>query len=488
MEAIPLSRVICLLLEQGDRVAALSQLKSRTSMKLGTRQRLVNDLQKELRERGATDMNSLAGTTLAALSGSDPPDGADTVAIGTPHRPLPAAVGSTAIHIFGDSHTHVLAGLECEAHAVFAYPFVAGSAMGLRRADSRSGYRTCLEVDLRQVSAGDTVVFKFGQVDLDFVYYLKLVEDPNLSFDAFAADSVGKYMSFVTSALDTFGVDRLILMTPNPTVVTDPHLREALCTLPFMRADFKAQFKAKLSQMTLPSLEERTRYGRQYCDLLLGEAARHQLRAVDVYNCLLGPSGTASLLNADAQHHLLAHHLPLLLPTLDAAFGGRHTQAVLTTPIVPPAEADPLAGVNAAALEWLPIYSEVTSGRRELKLRGHVRGTYAELAQRCGKPMRLTATPEGPQFAAWLVRFPRATVVAHVKGRFTAPARESVWEVEASDSDAAVAIDLVRKLAAGGAVEVEGLPECVKMLQMVQRSSPELFAQLNQSVQAAPPP
>lgn len=80
------------------------------------------------------------------------------------------------------------------------------------------------------------------QVDIDFVYYLKLVEDPGLSFDAFATDSIKKYMSFVLHAIDRFRLrGRFFLMTPNVTVVKDEHLRESLCTLPFMRADFKVE-------------------------------------------------------------------------------------------------------------------------------------------------------------------------------------------------------------------------------------------------------
>ena len=126
------------------------------------------------------------------------------------------------------------------------------------------------------------------------------------------------------------------------------------------------------------------------------------------------------------------------------------------------------------------------------------RGRFEAIERRCGQPMRRTATPEGPQFASWLLRFPRGDlpadptreaggatvgVVAHVKGRFVHPSRDCVWEVEA-EAGGSRAIELVQLLAAGEAVAVEALPESAKTLQLVRRTSPELFAQL---VRAARP-
>ena len=215
-------------------------------------------------------------------------------------------------------------------------------------------------------------------------------------------------------------------------------------------------------------------------------------------------SGIAASPNPDAQHHLLARHLPQLLPSIDRALGGSHRQAALQPPAATP-PADPsgglAGGVTATTLQWLQIYSEVTSGVRVLALRGHAVGRYAHIERRCGKPMRASATPEGPLFAAWLVRFtrgpdgsvlPNAGVVAHVKGRYTAPARDCAWEVEASEADGAIALELVRRLASsektqedGRGFEVDSLPDSAKTLQMVQRSSPELFAQLIRQAHAS---
>ena len=95
--------------------------------------------------------------------------------------------------------------------------------MGLRHADSITGYREALEGDLYATRPTDLIVLKFGQVDCDFVYYLKLADKPGLDFEAFAADSVSKYFSFIDDALASLPVTRenLCIMTPFATCVPD---------------------------------------------------------------------------------------------------------------------------------------------------------------------------------------------------------------------------------------------------------------------------
>lgn len=170
------------------------------------------------------------------------------------------------VKLFGDSHVNTFITIEAAgggAVPLLAYPYTAGSAMGLRHADSITGYREALEGDLYATRPTDLIVLKFGQVDCDFVYYLKLAEQPALRFADFAADSVRKYFSFVDDALASLPVTRenLCIMTNFATCVTDAHLRESLCTLPFMDQSFKRQFRAKLDAMTLPSLAQRTAHG-----------------------------------------------------------------------------------------------------------------------------------------------------------------------------------------------------------------------------------
>ncbi len=219
-----------------------------------------------------------------------------------PTASRPGARAFTAIKLFGDSHVNTFITIEATDGAVplLAYPYTAGSAMGLRHADSITGYRAALEGDLRASKPTELIVLKFGQVDCDFVYYLKLADQPALRFDDFAADSVRKYFSFVDDALASLPVakNNLRIMTNFATCVPDSHLRESLCTLPFMRADFKARFRAKLEAMSLPSLAQRTANGRAYAALLRKEASARGLGCVDVRAAASPPANCAPPLAA----------------------------------------------------------------------------------------------------------------------------------------------------------------------------------------------
>ena len=67
--------------------------------------------------------------------------------------------------------------------------------------------------------------------------------------------------------------------------------------------------------------------------------------------------------------------------------------------------------------------------------------------------------------------------MVHLKGRFTQPSRECVWEVEAAVGGAH-ALGPVRRLICGETMEVVPLPEVAKTLHLLKRTAPALFAQL----------
>ena len=132
--------------------------------------------------------------------------------------PSPALKTFDALKIFGDSHANSFISFD-SSPPILAYPYTAGSAMGLRHADSITGYRLALEGDLAETKPSDAVILKFGQVDCDFVYYLKWIDNPSLTFDAFATDSVSKYFSFVDDLLGSGNVAReqLFIVRPSHT-------------------------------------------------------------------------------------------------------------------------------------------------------------------------------------------------------------------------------------------------------------------------------
>lgn len=375
----------------------------------------------------------------------------------------PPSQSYRVLKLFGDSHVNTFITIESTAGVLIAHPYTAGSAMGLRHADSISGYRRALEFDLRGTQTSDGLVLKFGQVDVDFVYYLKWVDDPSLAFDAFAADSVAKYFSFVDDALKagddapttgddalltaggattegddalTVGADasttrrplrrtQLMIMTPFPTAVSDAHLRTTLCTLPFMDAPFKQRFKEKLHAMRdrLPTLKTRVSYGQAYCRLLREAASVRGLRCIDMYSPLLGPDGLPRVLNTDPNnHHLTDRHIPHLLPALDAAFHATHRRARLPQAMPAHTEQRPLTLTltrpppmsaqqeGAATLQWFQLFQSLRNGQVRLKLAGHAVGSFRDVERRVGPPLPMQYSlpkSDEPGFAMWLVRFAR---------------------------------------------------------------------------------
>ena len=136
-----------------------------------------------------------SGGKSEAVAEPPPPAAASSMVV----SPRPGAQTFQRVKVFGDSHANTFITIESSGGAapLIGYPFTAGSAMGLRHADSITGYREALEGDLYATRPTDLIVLKFGQVDCDFVYYLKLADKPGLDFAAFAADSVSKYFSFI---------------------------------------------------------------------------------------------------------------------------------------------------------------------------------------------------------------------------------------------------------------------------------------------------
>lgn len=401
----------------------------------------------------------------------------------------PADAGTTShvfavIKLFGDSHANSFISLAAPSKLLLAYPYTAGSAMGLRHADSISGYRVALERDLQGTNSDEAIVLKFGQVDLDFVFYLKWVDDRSLAFDSFAADSVRKYFSFVDDALARGLVRReqLHIMSPFPTVVGDAALRESLCTLPFMQPAFKQAFRAKLEALALPSLAERTQHGRAYCEQLRLEASARGLRYVDMYSPLLGADDVCVLLNTDSNHHLVEAHWPWLCAPLSEAFGGsfrvadfqssRSAQSMVARAPATAAPSLTLAaagggrgGEQQALLEWVTLFQSLRAGRVGLRLHGHAVGTYEHLEAAFGAPLPLqlsAPTARGPGFATWLARFSDGVVV-RILGRYRCFDESHAWLVEASAPGGMDAVRHALGLASPHTPSIDKKPRAVEV-------------------------
>ena len=97
-------------------------------------------------------------------------------------------------HLFGDSHIHWINNTNITKHL-----FSAGSAMGLNNPNSVSGYQNKFLEIYKNIPESEKIILKFGQVDTEFVYYIKLASNNNLSFVDFANDSITKYFNLLKS-------------------------------------------------------------------------------------------------------------------------------------------------------------------------------------------------------------------------------------------------------------------------------------------------
>ena len=174
-----------------------------------------------------------------------------------------------------------------------------------------------------------------AQVDCDFVYYLKLVHDASLTFEAHLARSVERYFAFIDGALAAGHLRHeerqrlrrpvlrdplspasrpppyvgarqdLYIATPFPTGVVDAHLREALCSLPLMAKAGREAFRRALDDhLFLPTEAERVAHGRAYSAALAAAARARGLPLIDTFSPLLGADGLCRVKCVGANHHL----------------------------------------------------------------------------------------------------------------------------------------------------------------------------------------
>ena len=118
-------------------------------------------------------------------------------------------------HLFGDSH------IECINHInLIKHQLTACSSMGLNNPKSLSGSQEHFLSIYSKISKNDIVMMKFGQVDTEFVYYIKLTKK-YLSFEEFALDSVNKYFDFI---LNNLNLTNLIILSIYPPFCDDSNV------------------------------------------------------------------------------------------------------------------------------------------------------------------------------------------------------------------------------------------------------------------------
>ncbi len=255
--------------------------------------------------------------TQAALS-AIPANGTDLERLGDL---LAASPDHLPAIMIGDSHSAFLNQVPAMLSAgILPVPILClgGSARGLQNANSRAQYGAHVRDRLARLgkAAQDRpVVFKFGQVDVEFLFDLKRVHDAATDYApaamrGFIDDSVERYVTYLMECRAVCQ-GRMVVMGNFPPTLGDETIRAGYVNahIAFInREDDVEQLRAALAALDHPNLAERTAMAR-YWNLRLAEnCERIGLSYLEEFDGLLGDDGMVHPELADPQdHHLLLH-------------------------------------------------------------------------------------------------------------------------------------------------------------------------------------
>lgn len=183
--------------------------------------------------------------------------------------------------IIGDSHAYHLKDFEtidCSSQA-----FIAGSAKGLNNPNSLSGYGAHIRKNWdTMVGEKRIVIFKFGQVDVEFLYHLRNVQ-VDIDFEAYITNVVKCYIDFVRSVDDN---NRIIcIMSIFPPCFSDNYFRTFI---KYLNDERKWNIDHKLiDAYGVPGLEKRTHMHETFNRVLEVEAKKHNFVYIDCFSPLL---------------------------------------------------------------------------------------------------------------------------------------------------------------------------------------------------------
>lgn len=199
-------------------------------------------------------------------------------------------------HLFGDSHIGVI-----NHKNIQKYELQAGSAMGLNNPKSISCYQErFLNIYNNIKNDNVKIMLKFGQVDTEFVYYIKMTSN-YISFDEFAIDSVNKYFTFILNNLD---IKHVIILSIYPPFLNDNHVKKGITNLHFMNDAFRNNMIDKLNSINIPTINERVNFNKIYNNLLKKKCDELNIPFIDLETVLLKNNEESLYLNSYQNHHI----------------------------------------------------------------------------------------------------------------------------------------------------------------------------------------
>lgn len=228
--------------------------------------------------------------------------------------------GGAPLAVIGDSHsTHLIRRSRVgERWLLPLHRLCTGaSARGLVNPDAAAGAGAKARAFLAALPEETPLIFKFGQVDIEFVFTFKRLEANAEAFDAaafaaFAAETVERYLAFLTDAVPAERRTFATVAGVFPPALSDAAWRQGYVNAHIAvlhgGAAAQADLAPRLARLEIPSLAERTRLHAGFNARLFEAARAAGFRTLDGFDALLGPDGVVewSYLGraAGANHHL----------------------------------------------------------------------------------------------------------------------------------------------------------------------------------------
>ncbi len=236
-------------------------------------------------------------------------------------------------YVIGDSHSNLYRRHAAqEAGWLAPVPLLcsAGSAMGLARPNSRSGYGQKILAwaanNAKQPAASRPVFLKFGQVDAEFVWNFQRIRAAETvfslqRFDRFAQETTHNYLSFVASLAERIGKSRLRVCAIFPPALGDATWAEGYVNghVGQLEGDrSKEALEAGIRTLEIPDLRTRTILHLIFNSYLRAGCLQAGVAFVDDFHPFLGKDGVldpAFVPHSKGRDHHLDHgavHGPLV--------------------------------------------------------------------------------------------------------------------------------------------------------------------------------
>lgn len=232
---------------------------------------------------------------------------------------------------YGIHHQHVIGDSHSAAYSHATYPVkhglwiswlvcTGGSARGLANRTSRSGYRQTILDHLASIkktrNASRRVLFCFGQVDLEFVYYHRWLSNDLtqshfdfMSYHSFIVETVDLYVSFLLEVIEAgFSVSAVGVLPP---CIETPYLKRLLTSLEHARATpgkVDRRLLRNIDLANIPDLRARTFMHHLFNQELRRKTGDNGIPFHSIFDELLAKDGTVGLdylsIHGMADHHL----------------------------------------------------------------------------------------------------------------------------------------------------------------------------------------